>query len=52
MGSKFIIVAFYTKDTGYELEIKKLVSSLNVLNLEYDVQGIKNLGSWQKKYTV
>lgn len=45
--SKYIIVSYYTINTPYEDEAKKLVLSLNKLNLSYDVVGIKTLGNWQ-----
>lgn len=40
------IVAFYTKNTGYEKEIKKLQISVKKMNHDIYVEGIKNLGSW------
>ena len=43
----YVFVAYYTKKTGYEEKVKNLVSSLDKLNLAYDVQGVRNLGSWQ-----
>ncbi|HDP36856.1 MAG TPA: hypothetical protein ENN27_03160 [Candidatus Atribacteria bacterium] len=46
--NKFIIVAYYTKNTGYEDEIKKLITSLEKFNLPYDIKTIDNLGNWQK----
>lgn len=42
-----IIVAYYTINTPYEDEAKKLIKSLNELNLNYDVIGVPNLGNWQ-----
>lgn len=42
-----IIVAYYTINTPYETEAKKLISSLYKLGLNYDVIGVPNLGSWQ-----
>lgn len=42
-----IIVAYYTINTPYEDEAKKLIKSLNVLDLNYDVTGVPNLGNWQ-----
>lgn len=42
-----IVVAYYTIGTPYEAEANKLVNSLKSLNLNYDVVGVPNLGSWQ-----
>lgn len=42
----FIVVAYYTKDTGYEEEIKNLEKSLKALSLSYHIQAIENTGSW------
>jgi hypothetical protein len=44
----YIVVSFYTKDTGYEEEIKNLEESLNKYNLSYSIAGIENQGSWLK----
>lgn len=43
-----IVISYYTRDTGYEIEVKRLISSLRRFNLEYDIEGIENLGNWQK----
>lgn len=43
-----IIVSHYTKNTGYEQEIKKLVASLIQFGLEYDIEAIDSFGSWRK----
>lgn len=40
------IVAFYTKNTGYAEEVKKLKSSAKKNGYKAYVEGIKNLGSW------
>jgi len=45
--SDLVIVAYYTINTPYEEEANKLKKSLNRLNLNYDVVGVKNLGGWQ-----
>lgn len=42
-----IIVSYYTINTPYENEAKKLIKSLDVLDLNYDVIGVLNLGNWQ-----
>lgn len=44
-----MIISYYTKNTPYEAEInEKLRPSLEKFKLEYDIQGIEDLGSWQK----
>lgn len=45
--SDLIIVAYYTVNTPYEEEAKKLMASLNRLGLNHDVIGVPNLGNWQ-----
>ena len=42
-----VIVAYYTLNTPYEEEAKKLSKSLNKLGLNHDVVGVTNLGNWQ-----
>ncbi len=42
-----VIVAYYTLNTPYEEEARKLIESLNKLGLNHDVVGVPNLGSWQ-----
>jgi len=42
-----VIVAYYTINTPYEDEAKKLIRSLNKLGLKHDVVGVTNLGNWQ-----
>ena len=44
----FRIVSYYTRNTSYELEAKKLMESLEKLGLPYEVEVIDTLGSWQK----
>ena len=43
-----IFVSFYTKNTGYEKEVKNLIASLEHLKLKYDIQGIESKGDWFK----
>ena len=45
--SDIMFVAYYTKNTAYEREASKLISSLQKLNVNYDVKGVDSLGSWQ-----
>jgi len=42
-----IIIAHYTIDTGYEEEVKKLLCSLERLQLEHEVVPIRSLGTWR-----
>ncbi len=44
----YVVVAYYTRDTGYEAEVRNLVASLEQFKLPYDIVGIKNQGSWQR----
>ena len=41
-----IFISFYTRDTPYEQEAERLRTSLNTLNLNYEIRGLKSLGSW------
>ena len=45
--NKIKVVAYYTLNTPYEEEVKNLRTSLDELNLDHDIVGIKDLGSWQ-----
>jgi hypothetical protein len=42
-----IVVSFFTKGTGYELEIKRLEESCIKFGLEHDFVGAENRGSWR-----
>jgi hypothetical protein len=42
-----IITSFYTKNSGYELEAKKLARSLKDMNLDYEIVGIVDRKNWQ-----
>ena len=44
---KYIVVAYYTENTGYADEVKNLVSSLNRFKLPMDIVAVPSLGSWQ-----
>jgi len=50
------VCTFYTVDTGYELEVKKLKRSLERFNIPAHIRGVSSLGSWPwqlaKKYDV
>jgi hypothetical protein len=44
-----IYISYYTKNTPYEKVMKKyLLPTLKKFKLPYDIEGIINLGSWQK----
>jgi len=43
----YIIVGYYTENTGYAEESKNLTNSLEKLKLPYDVIAVPNQGSWQ-----
>lgn len=45
--SKLVIVGYYIIDTPYEKEKEKLEASIKQFNLNYDLVGVPNLGSWQ-----
>lgn len=44
----YLIVSYFTKKTGYEQEIKNLEASLKLHELDYHIEGIDDLGSWQQ----
>lgn len=44
----FVVVSYFTAGTGYEAEAKKLVRSLEALEIDHVVASVPNLGSWQK----
>ena len=44
----YIIVCYYTQNTGYECEVQNLIYSLDALNLNYDLHAIDTLGSWKR----
>lgn len=43
-----IIISYYTKNTLYQDLAKRLTASLDRLHIVYDIEGIDDLGSWQK----
>jgi hypothetical protein len=45
---KPLVISFYTKNTPYEEEIKKLLASLDRLGIESHIEGIESLGTWEK----
>jgi hypothetical protein len=42
-----LYVSYYTKNTGYEIEIKRLHESLHRFGLEHEFVGIDDRGSWR-----
>lgn len=45
---KPIVISFYTRNTPYEEEVKKLQLSCIEHGIEADIVGIETLGSWEK----
>jgi len=43
-----IITSYYTKETGYETQVEHLKATLRRFNLENDIVGIPDQGSWRK----
>lgn len=46
-NKRFAIIAYYTLDSIYREEVKRLISSLNTFNLDYYIEGIPLLGDWK-----
>ena len=44
---KPIVIGYYTTNTPYELEARKLIVSLEACGYEHDLMPVDNLGSWQ-----
>lgn len=42
------VVSYYTKNTPYEDEVKHLIASCEKFGIPYEIEGIPNLGSWEK----
>lgn len=45
---KPIVISFYTVDTPYEKEVKRLVESCLRFDIEADIVGIASEGSWER----
>ncbi len=41
-----LFISFYTKNTGYEKEVKNLITSLEKFNLKHEVVGVNSKGNW------
>ena len=46
--NKFVVVTYYTKNTSYEIEVNRLIESLNQFDVDHDIRAIQSFGSWQK----
>ncbi len=44
---RWVVVSFYTRDTPYEEEVKKLVNSLMQHNLPFHIYSYEPMGSWR-----
>ncbi len=44
----FIIIAYFTRNTFYEDYVQALVSSLQQYDIPYYIEGVENLGSWER----
>jgi hypothetical protein len=43
---RFVVVSFYTKDTDYEQEARKLIETLEQFGVKHDVQPVENRKDW------
>lgn len=43
-----LVISFYTQDTPYEREVQNLINSCKKWSIEYDIQGVASLGTWEK----
>lgn len=41
-----VVISYYTIDTVYELEVEKLMTSLDIFKIPYQIYGVPTLGSW------
>ena len=48
MGREPIVISFYTLDTPYEQEVRKLIESCVEWDIDADIVGIPSRGSWEK----
>jgi hypothetical protein len=46
--NSFLVVGYFTVGTPYEGEAEVLKLSLDAMGYKHDIQGVPNLGSWQK----
>lgn len=45
---KYIIVSYYTENTGYKAQAMRLAVSAERFGLPWHIEGIPNIGSWQE----
>lgn len=43
-----LVVSYYTKNTPYEQEVQGLIKSCEQFGIEYSIDAIENLGSWEE----
>jgi hypothetical protein len=43
-----LIISYYTKNTIYEKEVEGLIETCNELDLNCSIEGVQDLGSWEK----
>ena len=48
LSSLVTIVSYYTLDTPYEEEVKHLKASCEEFGISHHIEGVKNLGSWER----
>ncbi|MGI8982065.1 MAG: methyltransferase domain-containing protein [Pirellulaceae bacterium] len=46
-GELPLIICFYTKNTDYEIEARKLIESCDRLRLDHRIAGLESRGSWE-----
>lgn len=49
---RFIVCAFYTKDTFYEEEAKELIETADRFGLKYDIRGYESRGTWVRNASI
>ncbi|MCB1081187.1 MAG: hypothetical protein KDK69_05130 [Chlamydiia bacterium] len=42
------IISYYTQDTAYEIQAKRLIASCEKFKLPYSIDPIPNLGTWER----
>jgi len=48
MSPQFLVIAYYTENTSYEALAANLRKSLQHFGIAHHIEGIKDLGSWEK----
>lgn len=49
---RFIVCAFYTKETFYETEAKELIATAERFGLRHDVRGYESRGAWVRNASI